>query len=211
MAEPDPSAVTVVWEEGRGVLVDDPVFGPWVRRVGPVEVPADDIAPFAYLTRAICFQQLAGAAARTIHGRVVETLGGTVDPGSVLRAPEEDLRAAGLSRSKLKAIRDLASKIQSGTVVVDDLDEQPDEEVVRRLTTVWGIGEWTAQMYLMFRLHRPDVWPVGDLGVRQGFARARGLDDAPSAKELAPMGEAYRPWRSAVAYYCWRILETELP
>lgn len=211
MAEPDPSAVTVVWEEARTILVDDPVFGPWVRQVGPVEVPADDIAPFAYLTRAICFQQLAGAAARTIHGRVVETLGGTVDPASVLRVPEEDLRAAGLSRSKLKAIRDLASKIGSGTVVVDDLDEQPDEEVVRRLTTVWGIGEWTAQMYLMFRLHRPDVWPVGDLGVRQGFARARGLDDPPSAKELEPMGEAYRPWRSAVAYYCWRILETELP
>lgn len=211
MAEPEPSAVTVVWEEARTILEDDPAFGPWVREVGPVEVPADDVTPFAYLTRAICFQQLAGAAARTIHGRVVATLGGTVAPASVLRAPEEDLRAAGLSRSKLKAIRDLATKVHSGEVSVDDLGEHPDEEVIRRLTTVWGIGEWTAQMYLMFRLHRPDVWPVGDLGVRQGFARARGIDDAPSAKELAPMGEAYRPWRSAVAYYCWRILETELP
>ena len=211
MAESGQEEWIVVWQEGRRRLEDDAVFGPWVREIGPVEVPADDVAPFAYLTRAVCFQQLAGAAARTIHGRVVEAVGGTVDPASVLRAPEEDLRAAGLSRSKLKAIRDLASKIRSGTVVVDDLDEQPDEEVVRRLTTVWGIGEWTAQMYLMFRLHRPDVWPVADLGVRQGYARARGLDDPPSAKELAPMGEAYRPWRSAVAYYCWRILETELP
>jgi DNA-3-methyladenine glycosylase II len=120
------------------------------------------------------------------------------------------LRKAGLSAAKAKSVRDLASKVRSGKVVVHDLEEQTDEEVVRRLTTVWGIGEWTAQMYLMFRLHRPDVWPVLDLGVRSGYAKILGLDGAPTAKALEPLGEAYRPWRSAAAFYCWRALEHEL-
>lgn len=211
MAEPDPSTVTVVWEEGRRVLEDDPAFGPWVRRIGPVEVPADDASPFYYLTRAICYQQLAGAAARTIHGRVVDALDGDVRPETVLDAPEQALRSAGLSRSKLKAIRDLAARIRGGEVPVDDLEDLSDDEVVERLTRVWGIGEWTAQMYLMFRLERPDVWPVGDLGVRQGWARANGLADPPPAGDLRPLAEPYRPWRSALAWYCWRILETEPP
>ncbi|NNF13076.1 MAG: DNA-3-methyladenine glycosylase 2 family protein [Gemmatimonadetes bacterium] len=200
-----------VWEEATEVLVRDPVFGRWVREVGPVEVPSSDDEPFCYLTRAICYQQLAGAAAATIHGRVVEALDGCVEPERVLRTPEETLRGAGLSRNKLAAIRDLAEKIESGDVPVSDLADLPDDEVVERLTRVRGIGEWTAQMYLMFRLRRPDVWPVGDLGVRQGFAWAHEFDPAPTAKELRPMGEPYRPWRSAVAWYCWRILETELP
>ena len=211
MADPGASEWTVVWEGGRRHLEEDPVFGPWVREIGPVEVPVAGGDPFAYLARAICFQQLAGAAARTIHGRVVDALGGRVEPESVLDTSEAELRGAGLSRSKLKAIRDLAAKVRDGSVTLDDLAARPDEEVVAELTRVWGIGEWTAQMYLMFQLHRPDVWPVGDLGVRQGFARARGLEGAPTAAELAPMGEPYRPWRSAVAFYCWRILETELP
>ena len=202
---------TVVWEEGRTRLEDDAVFGPWVRAVGPVEVPVAADDPFAYLARAICFQQLAGAAARTIHGRVVDVLDGRVEPEVVLGTPEAELRGAGLSRSKLKAIRDLAAKVRDGEVALDRLPSRSDDAVVEELTKVWGIGEWTAQMYLMFQLHRPDVWPVGDLGVRQGFARARGLEEPPTAAELAPMGEPYRPWRSAVAFYCWRILETELP
>ena len=112
---------------------------------------------------------------------------------------------------ELAAIRDLAEKIESGEVDVSDLHEQPDEEVVRRLVQVRGIGEWTAQMYLMFRLFRPDVWPTGDLGVRAGYAKAFELDPPPTAKELGPLGDDFRPWRSAAAFYCWRILETELP
>lgn len=205
--EPEP---VEVWREGHRLLTADSVFGPWVERIGPVRFPESSEDPFYYLARTICYQQLAGAAARTIHGRFVDALNGEVDPDGVLATPEETFRAAGLSRSKLKAIRDLAEKILAGDVVVDDLDEQPDEEVVRRLTKVWGIGEWTAQMYLMFRLHRPDVWPVGDLGVRTGYAKAHELEPAPAASALELLGEPYRPWRSAVAFYCWRILETEL-
>ncbi len=209
---PEPRLVTA-WTGGRRKLGRDPVLGPWVRKIGTIRLvdTAEVGSPFAYLTRAICYQQLAGKAAATIHGRVVDALAGDVSPGRVLKARESTLRGAGLSRNKLAAIRDLASKIDSGEVEVHDLEEQPDDEVVARLTRVRGIGEWTAQMYLMFRMHRPDVWPVGDLGVRQGYARAHGLETPPSAKALEPLGEPYRPWRSAAAFYCWRILETETP
>ncbi len=201
----------VVWEGGRRTLASDPVFGPVVREVGPVTVPARAGGPFAYLARAVVYQQLAGAAARTIHGRVVDVLGGPPSPERLARASDEALRAAGLSRGKLKALRDLADKVASGEVVLDDLDDQPDDEVERRLTRVWGIGAWTAHMFLMFHLHRPDVWPVGDLGVRQGFARLHGLDDPVPARDMVGRGDAYRPFRSAAAWYCWRALEIEVP
>jgi DNA-3-methyladenine glycosylase II len=203
--------VAAIWTGGRRELGRDPVFGPWVRRVGPIRVPSFPEDPFFYLTRAIVYQQLATAAARTIHGRLLDAVGGEVTASRVLRTPESKLRAAGLSRNKLAAIRDLASKVRSGEVDVTDLEDQTDEEVVRRLTMVRGIGPWTAHMYLMFRMHRPDVWPVGDLGVRMGFAKIHSQAEPPTQKELEPLGEGYRPWRSAAAWYCWRALETELP
>lgn len=202
----------VIWDEGRRMLLEDPAFGPLVDRTGPVRAPdltGED--PFHYLARAIVYQQLAGAAARTIHGRFVEALGGTVTQDAVLAAPEDELRGAGLSASKLKAIRDLAERLRAGDVALDALGALDDEAVVRELTKVWGIGEWTAHMYLMFGLHRPDVWPVGDLGVRQGYATVQGLAEAPAQKEMTELGEPYRPWRSAAAWYCWRALEVETP
>ncbi len=199
-----------IWSGGRRRLGRDPVFGPWVRKIGPIRVPSFGDDPFFYLVRAIVYQQLATAAARTIHGRVIDALKGDVTPAKVLRTREATLRKAGLSANKLAALRDLAAKVRSGEVGVGDLEAQPDEEVVRRLTLVRGIGPWTAHMYLMFRMHRPDVWPVGDLGVRSGFGRIHGLPEPPTQKELEPLGDAYRPWRSAAAWYCWRALETEL-
>ena len=196
-----------IWTGGRRKLAKDPVFGPWVKQWGTIRVPVSNEQPFYYLARAIVYQQLAGAAARTIHGRFVAALGSDVSPEKVLRVRESTLRAAGLSSAKLAAIRDLASKVRSGEVEVHDLHEQSDEEVVNRLVRVRGIGPWTAQMYLMFRLHRPDVWPVLDYGVRAGFATIHGLDELPGIKQLGPLGEGYRPWRSAAAFYCWRALE----
>jgi DNA-3-methyladenine glycosylase II len=175
--------------------------------VGSIRVPVATEQPFYYLARAIVFQQLAGAAARTIHGRFVEALGGDVSPSKVLRVRETSLRKAGLSAAKLAAVRDLAAKVKSGEVEVHDLHEQSDEEVIRRLVLVRGVGPWTAQMYLMFRLHRPDVWPTGDLGVRAGFAAIHALEAMPGQKALEPLGDVYRPWRSAAAFYCWRALE----
>lgn len=203
--------LVTLWTGGRRKLLKDSRFGPWADHIGPIRVPVATEEPFFYLARAIIYQQLAGAAARTIHGRFVDALKGEVTPAKVLRVRESTLRKAGLSGSKAAAVRDLATKVRSGEVVVGDLDDQTDEEVVRRLTLVKGIGPWTAQMYLMFRLHRPDVWPVLDLGVRSGYCKIHALEDALGAKDLEPLGERYRPWRSAAAFYCWRALENELP
>jgi DNA-3-methyladenine glycosylase II len=182
-----------------------------VRCIGPIRIPRSDDPPFAYLARAICFQQLAGAAAATIHGRFVEALRGDVRPDSVLAAPEGALRAAGLSAAKLAAVRDLAEKSVSGEVSLDGLDARSDAEIVEHLTRVRGVGVWTAQMFLLFRLRRPDVWPTGDLGVRSGYARIHRMENVPSARELEPHGERFRPWRSALAWYCYRALETDEP
>jgi DNA-3-methyladenine glycosylase II len=193
----------------HAALLKDPAFGPWVAHIGPPRLRRITDPPFCYLARAIVYQQLAGRAAATIHGRFVEVLGGSVTPAAVKRASDEALRGAGLSRGKLAAIRDLADKARS--LRLNRLPELPDDAVLERLSTVRGIGPWTAQMYLIFALRRPDVWPVGDLGVRAGYARVHGLAEVPGQKEMPALGEAYRPWRSAAAWYCWRVLETELP
>ncbi len=209
-ARPKPEPKTI-WRGSIEALTADPSFGPVVERVGAVKMLASEEPPFLYLARAIVFQQLAGKAARTIHGRFVEAMNGEVTPARVLRASEGTLRGAGLSGNKMAALRDLAAKTRSGEVALDDLEALSDQAIVDRLTRVRGIGPWTAQMFLMFRLHRPDVWPAGDLGVRNGFAKIHGMDPMPTEKELLPLGEKYRPWRSAAAWYCWRAVEIELP
>lgn len=203
-----PKPPTLKPGQAHAALAVDPSFGPWVARIGPPRLRRVTDDPFSYLSRAIVYQQLAGAAAATIHGRFVEVLRGNVTPRTVLKAREEDLRGAGLSAGKLAAIRDLAAKAPG--LEMDEFPGMDDAEVERRLTSVRGIGPWTAQMFLMFALRRPDVWPVGDLGVRQGYARIHALEEAPREKEMPPLGEAYRPWRSAAAWYCWRALETDL-
>lgn len=200
-----------VWEEGVRLLRSDPGFGPLVEAVGPVRLPPAQGDAFASLLGAIVYQQLAGQAASTIHGRVVEALGGEVRPEALLGAPDERLRGAGLSRNKLRAARDLARRFVSGDLVPETFAELSDDAVVEKLTRVWGIGRWTARMFLLGELRRPDVWPVGDLGVRRGWARVHGLDEAPDAEALDPMGDPYRPWRSAVAWYCWRAVDVRAP
>src|SRR6266508_187515 len=143
-----------------------------------------------------------------IHGRLIAALGGEVAPERLLSLPAGTLRSVGLSASKTASVQDLAAKVVGGTVVLDPagLRAESDAEVVARLTTVRGIGKWTAEMFLMFQLRRLDVWPVGDLGVRKGFALAWGIA-TPTAKQLEPLGEPYRPYRSVVAWYCWRAAE----
>lgn len=198
-------------KKATAFLADDPVFGPLVEEVGPLRIRPPLDTHFAALVRAICYQQLAGAAASTIHGRVVDALDGEVAPEAVEATADEPLRDAGLSASKLASIRDLAQKVTDGTVPLDDVDRLSDDEVTQRLVQVRGIGPWTADMFLIFQLRRPDVWPVGDLGVRVGYARLHGLEEPPSPKDLDPLGEPYRPWRSAAAWYCWRAVETITP
>ncbi|MCU1427120.1 MAG: DNA-3-methyladenine glycosylase, partial [Actinomycetia bacterium] len=154
----------------------------------------------------IVFQQLAGPAARAIHQRVRAAVNGDLTPEALTAVSDEALRAAGLSAAKLASLRDLSAKVHDGTVVLDQSSKRSDDEIVARLSAVRGIGRWTSEMYLMFELRRRDVWPVDDLGVRQGYGVAWGLDPPPTAKELAPLGERFRPYRSIAARYCWEAV-----
>jgi DNA-3-methyladenine glycosylase II len=191
----------------------DPVMARLVERHGPMHLPPPPKASqrFEQLARSIAFQQLAGRAASTIWGRVRALVPGEFTPEAVLSVPEGDLAAAGLSRAKLASIRDLASHVADGRVALERIGRLGDDEVIAHLTEVRGIGPWTAQMFLLFSLHRLDVWPTGDLGVRIGFAKAWGLPDPPTASELEPLGDPYRPYRSVVAWYCWRAADTTTP
>jgi 3-methyladenine DNA glycosylase/8-oxoguanine DNA glycosylase len=182
----------------------DPVLAELVARVGPIRHrPRHPDGPFGALVRAIVFQQLAGRAAEAIYGRLRATVGDTLTPEALDAAPDAALRAAGLSANKLASLRDLSAKVQEGTVVPSHTSRRSDEELIAMLVTVRGIGRWTAEMYLMFQLRRLDVWPVDDLGVRQGYGLAWSFDPAPTAKQLEPLGDRFRPYRSIVARYCW--------
>jgi DNA-3-methyladenine glycosylase II len=186
----------------------DPVLRQLVAEAGPARVRPPQESHFAALVRAVTYQQLAGAAAAAIHGRLIAALGGEVTPERLLTLSAETLRSAGLSGNKTASLQDLATKVLDGTVVLDPagLRAESDDEVVARLSTVRGIGNWTAEMFLMFQLRRLDVWPTGDLGVRKGFGLAWRIP-TPTAKELQPLGEPFRPYRSVVAWYCWRAAE----
>jgi len=185
----------------------DPVLGNLVALAGPIKHrPRDPDGPFGALVRAIVYQQLAGRAAYAIHQRVRAAVGSVVTPEALAAVPDDALRAAGLSGNKLASLRDLSAKILDGSVELNRSSRESDDELIAALVTVRGIGRWTAEMYLMFELRRLDVWPVDDLGVRQGYGLAWGLEPAPTAKELAPLGDRFRPYRSIVARYCWEAV-----
>jgi 3-methyladenine DNA glycosylase/8-oxoguanine DNA glycosylase len=156
--------------------------------------------------RALVYQLLAGRAAQAIYGRVRTAVGPTLTPEALDPTTDAALRRAGLSANKLTALRDLAAKVADGTVVLTQTSRRSVEELIERVTTVRGIGRWTAEMYLLFQLRRLDVWPVGDLGVRQGYALIWKLASPPAAKDLEPRGERFRSYRSIVARYCWAAL-----
>jgi DNA-3-methyladenine glycosylase II len=186
----------------------DPVIAGLVARVGPPALRKPFDTHFAALVRSIVYQQLAGKAAAAIHGRLVAALGGDVTPENLLALSDEAMRAAGLSGNKTASLRDLAAKVLDGTVVLDPagLRREPDDEVIGRLSTVRGIGVWTAQMFLLFQLRRLDVWPTGDLGVRRGYGLGWGIP-MPTPKQLEALGDAFVPYRSVAAWYCWRACE----
>jgi len=164
---------------------------------------------FQSLLRTIVYQQLSGKAANTIHTRVLGLFpDATATPHGLLELSEEQLRGAGLSRNKTLAARDLAAKTLDGMVLpLADLEQLDDEEIIRRLIQVRGIGRWTVEMLLMFRLWRPDVLPVDDLGVRKGFMLAYGLEELPNARQLRAQAEHWRPYRSVASWYMWRAVE----
>ena len=172
--------------------------------------PAVSIRPFDALAESIAYQQLSGKAAATIFGRVraLYPKRKWLDPEQLLATPDETLRAAGLSRAKTAALKDLAAKTIDGTVPTGRaLIRMSDDEIITRLTAVRGIGRWTVEMLLLFDLGRPDVWPVDDYGVRKGFAKTFGRRKLPTPKQLMKFGEKWRPYRSAAAWYFWRALD----
>jgi len=182
-----------------------------IKAAGAIELrPAFD-DHFAALVRSIMYQQLAGAAASTIHGRFLKLFADGLSPAAVLSLPEGVMRTAGVSGSKAAAITDLARKVADGTVPLDDVDSLSDDAVVGHLVQVRGIGRWTAEMFLIFQLRRLDVWPVDDYGIRKGWTLAHKLKDLPAPRALQAEGDIFRPFRTIAAWYCWRAVDTVLP
>jgi DNA-3-methyladenine glycosylase II len=172
--------------------------------------PAVSVRPFDALAESIAYQQLTGKAAATIFARVraLYPKRKWLDPKQLLATPDATLRAAGLSRAKTAALKDLAAKTIDGTVPSGRaLLRMTDDEIITRLTTVRGIGRWTVEMLLLFDLGRPDVWPVDDYGVRKGFAKTFGRRKLPTPKQLMKFGKKWRPYRSVAAWYFWRALD----
>jgi 3-methyladenine DNA glycosylase/8-oxoguanine DNA glycosylase len=188
----------------------DPALGRAMK--GLLPFPDFPVAPrlpyFHALARSIIYQQLATGAARTIHGRVRALCPSPrrfPTAGEFLSIPENRLKGAGLSRSKLRAIRDLAERVESGSVNLRGLSRLPDEEVVEQLTAVWGIGVWTAQMFLLFRLGRLDIFAPGDLGLQEGIRMLDGLEERPTPAECHERAKVWAPLRSVASWYLWRL------
>jgi DNA-3-methyladenine glycosylase II len=190
----------------------DPVLGAVIDRVGPY-APSRRPERFHALVQAIIFQQLAGRAAQTIFDRFVQSVGGGrfPTPEVLLAASDDAMRSAGLSRGKMSYIRDLASHVSNRTLNFHRHSRMPDDEVIADLTRVRGIGRWTAEMFLMFNLHRPDVLPVDDLGVRNAVARLYGMSEPPLPKDLRVFGERWSPYRTVASWYLWQSLNIVTP
>lgn len=164
---------------------------------------------FPLLVRSIVGQQISVAAADAILTRVIAAVGGPVSPRAILAADSGDLRAAGLSGAKVRALRALAEACQEGRLDLAVAGEKEEEAIRADLCAIRGIGPWTADMFLMFGLRLPDIWPVGDVAMRRGYARLHCRDDIPDAAAVAPLGDVYRPYRSVAAWYCWAEIDAD--
>lgn len=203
-----PQAGAVDYTRARRLLARrDPVIGGLMRAHGACGLAkAQHVEPFRALVHAIIAQQLSTKAAATIEGRFAALYRGRPTPRAVARTPDAALRDVGLSPQKLGYLRDLCARVEDGSLDLDALGNLPDDAVVISLTAVKGIGRWTAEMFLMFRLHRPDVLPVGDLGILKAVQRAYGLPAPPTPDRLLEIGEAWRPYRSVACWYLWASL-----
>jgi DNA-3-methyladenine glycosylase II len=195
----------------RKLAKQDPVLGRLIKRVGPFQLKLKSIdSPFHALAESIVYQQLNGRAASTIFARVQALFQSPkfLCPHDVSDMSEELLRSAGLSSSKLASLKDLAAKAAEGLVpTAAQLKQMNDQEIIERLTTIRGIGNWTVEMMLIFRLGRQDILPINDYGVRKGFATTYGYEELPKPKELEEYGERWRPYRTVASWYLWRALE----
>lgn len=200
---PDPATIAQALSDA------DPSFASLISIIGPPprHRPIPIAKRFESLATSILHQQLAGAAAATITGRVVSLLEGAITPEGILATDPEALRACGVSGAKQRALTDLAEKVAEGTLDLSSLGSSDDETVITSLVNVRGIGQWTAEMFLMGPLGRLDVWPTGDLGVRNGWALIQSLPKTPTPRELHTSADRLRPHRSAVAWYCWQAVD----
>jgi DNA-3-methyladenine glycosylase II len=187
----------------------DPVMAEVIDAVGKCTLmPRTEWTHFDALLRSIVYQQLSGKAAATIHGRVLELIGdGEGAATRIVNTSHDRFRAAGLSNAKANYVRNLAEHVLDGSLPVESLHELPDEEIISALTQVKGIGTWSAQMFLMFRLGRPDVLPATDLGVQKGVQRAYKLRKLPTPAQVLRRGEKWAPYRTVASWYMWRVLE----
>lgn len=192
----------------RLLMRRDPILAPVIRRHrtrSPLDAPTLD--PFPALVRTITAQQISTKAAATIHGRLVASMPRGVTPDALLALTDAQMREAGLSRQKMSYLRDLAAKVRSGELPVHSLHELDDEAVIEAIVKVKGLGRWSAEMFLMFRLRRPDVLPVDDLGIVNAIQRLYGLRKKPKPDRIRKIAEAWRPYRTIACWYLWRSLE----
>jgi DNA-3-methyladenine glycosylase II len=187
----------------------DPVLAAVIRQhKGRSLIDAPAVDPFSALVRTITAQQISTKAAATIHGRLVSLMpGGVATPEALLAITDDQLRGAGLSRQKSAYLRDLGLKVTSGDLPIHALDRLTDEEVIEAIVKVKGLGRWSAEMFLMFRMRRPDVLPVDDLGIVTAIQRLYKLRKKPKADRIRKIGEAWRPYRTVACWYLWRSLE----
>jgi len=206
-----PATAPIDYTRARRLLARrDPILRDLMRMHGPCGLAARQHSdPFKALARAIVGQQLSARAAATIFSRFEALFDAFPTPAQVLAVPDDRLRSVGLSSQKLGYLRDLCRRIVEGELPLDVLDRMDDEAVIENLTQVRGVGRWTAEMFLIFRLQRPDVLPVGDLGIVRAVQRAYKLRKAPSPARLTRIGEAWRPYRSVACWYLWASLNNE--
>jgi len=194
----------------RILMRRDPRLGALIKRVGPCRLAESGGDPFVGLVRVILSQQLSVGAANTIFGRVAGLAGnaGALAPAAVLGLDATALRAAGVSRPKISYLYDLAERVADGRLDLEGISRVPDDEVIAAITSVRGLGRWSADMHLIFRLNRPDVWPVGDLGIVKGVQKLFDMRRPPALRTLERLARPWRPYRSVAAWYLWRIHET---
>lgn len=196
-----------MWSQAERFLLKDEYIAPLIKKWGsPTITPIKKTLYFQDLVEAITNQQLSGKAASTIFGRIKLLCKGGIGPEAILNLSEAKLRSAGLSYAKIKYVKDLSARVKSGELKIHKLDKLSDEEVIKELVAVKGIGRWTAEMFLMFALARPDIFPVDDLGIRKGFEKVTGKkwDKAKSAKFA---DKNWKPYRTIASWYLWRSLE----
>lgn len=184
----------------------DPILRAIIEKVGPFRLEKREPS-FETLVRSIVYQQLSGKAAATIMGRLKAHVGSRFTPGALLRLPVEELRALGLSNQKAAYVHDLAERTRKREIRFQHLLDLPDEEIIEILTQVKGVGVWTVQMFLIFALERPNILPVGDLGVRNAIQRAYGLEALPTPDEIRQIAECWHPYCSIASWYLWRSLD----